>query len=66
MDRDSTAQADREGAGPLVQPGDVPGILFQTGYDRLYAADAAGAARGLWPHRAARTGFGEGRGGPAG
>ncbi|WP_188259688.1 tetratricopeptide repeat protein [Azospirillum tabaci] len=45
MDRDSTAQADREGAGPLVQPGDVPGILFQAGYDRLYAADAAGAAR---------------------
>ncbi|OYD85271.1 tetratricopeptide repeat protein [Azospirillum brasilense] len=45
MDRDSTAQADREGAAPLVQPGDVPGILFQTGYDRLYAADAAGAAR---------------------
>lgn len=45
VDRDSTAQADREGAGPLVQPGDVPGILFQTGYDRLYAADAVGAAR---------------------
>ncbi|MDQ2106363.1 SAM-dependent methyltransferase, partial [Azospirillum sp. C340-1] len=45
MDRDSTADADREGEAPLVQPGDVPGILFQTGYDRLYAADAAGAAR---------------------
>ncbi|WP_247896419.1 tetratricopeptide repeat protein [Azospirillum argentinense] len=59
MDRDSTAQADREGAGPLVQPGDVPGILFQTGYDRLYAADAAGAARAFRLACAADPGSGE-------
>ncbi len=45
VDRDSTAHANREGAEPLVHPGDVPGIFFQTGYDRLYAADAAGASR---------------------
>ncbi len=45
MDRDSTAHTDREGQALLVPPGDVPGIFFQTGYDRLYAADAAGAAR---------------------
>lgn len=59
VDRDSTAQADREGAGPLVQPGDVPGILFQTGYDRLYAADAAGAARAFRLACAADPGSGE-------
>ncbi|UKJ75831.1 tetratricopeptide repeat protein [Azospirillum brasilense] len=59
MDRDSTAQADREGPGPFVQPGDVPGILFQTGYDRLYAADAAGAARAFRLACAADPGSGE-------
>ncbi|MBP2290622.1 tetratricopeptide repeat protein [Azospirillum rugosum] len=37
--------ADREGSPAPIPPGVVPDLLFQTGYDRLYADDPAGAAR---------------------
>ncbi|MCW2243306.1 tetratricopeptide repeat protein [Azospirillum canadense] len=37
--------ADREGSPAPIPPGVVPDLLFQTGYDRLYADDPVGAAR---------------------
>ncbi|WP_448204731.1 tetratricopeptide repeat protein [Azospirillum sp. sgz302134] len=45
MSLDPTASADKAATPAPVEPGSIPDILFQTGYDRLYADDPAGAAR---------------------